>query len=199
MIVSSGTSLVALTLHDFGLLWRYTVALHCGATWGSLHEPHANPRIPVPKPGCFKHGCLQFLRGNALLRSLALFCGFAFAPFCALLRVSACDRRTTAFGNFRPECLAKNFCHDVGLEGKVLLRWTSSDESSSDCAPLSSLQDLEDITLLSKQVSLVRIHASHPESDERSSDIGVGGRVRILTTSCRTVFAQCRRRIPLHS
>ena len=34
------------------------------------------------KPGCFKHECLQFLRGSALLR--------AFAPFCALLRTSIC-------------------------------------------------------------------------------------------------------------
>ena len=37
-----------------------------------------------PKPGCFKPGCLQFLRGSALLHS--------FAPSCALL--SSFRRRT---------------------------------------------------------------------------------------------------------
>ena len=36
----------------------------------------------VPKPGCFKPGCLQFPRGSALLHS--------FAPFCALLRTCIC-------------------------------------------------------------------------------------------------------------
>ena len=52
---------------------------------------------------------LQFLRGSALLRPFALFCGLAFALFCAqshsfahicvFLRPTAF--RTTAFGNFR--------------------------------------------------------------------------------------------------
>ena len=30
------------------------------------------------------------------------------------------------------------------------------------------------------QVSLVRIHFAHPEADGKSSDIGVGGRIRVL-------------------
>ena len=38
--------------------------------------------LGVPKPGCFKIGCLQFLRGNALLRP--------FSFFCALLRTCVC-------------------------------------------------------------------------------------------------------------
>ena len=49
----------------------------------------------VPKPACFKPGCLQFLHGSALLRPFVLFelfCGLAFALFCAHLRVSASDR-----------------------------------------------------------------------------------------------------------
>ena len=44
--------------------------------------------LGVPKPGCFKPGCLQSLRGSALLRS--------FAPFCALLR-SFADLRLRSF------------------------------------------------------------------------------------------------------
>ena len=58
--------------------------------------------LTVPKPGCFKPGCLQFLRGSALLRSFAPFCGLlcsfadlrlrSFARICAHLRVSANDR-----------------------------------------------------------------------------------------------------------
>ena len=36
----------------------------------------------VPKPGCLKPGCVQFLRGSALLCS--------FAPFCTLLRTCVC-------------------------------------------------------------------------------------------------------------
>ena len=60
--------------------------------------------LGVPKPGCFKPGCIQFLCGSAqslfcaLLRSFALFCGLAFtlffakfAFFSAHLRVSASD------------------------------------------------------------------------------------------------------------
>ena len=64
----------------------------------------------VPKPGCFKPGCLQFLRRtSALWRSFVPFCSLlrtcvcallrSFALFCAHLRVSA--SRTTAFGNCR--------------------------------------------------------------------------------------------------
>ena len=49
------------------------------------------------KPGClqFKPGCLQFLFFAlfcTLLRPSALFCGLAFAVFCAHLHVSANDR-----------------------------------------------------------------------------------------------------------
>ena len=73
-------------------------------------------RLGVPKPGCYKPGCLQFLRGNALLCSFAPFCAllrsfadlrlrsFAlicalFALICVFLRPTAF--RTTAFGNSR--------------------------------------------------------------------------------------------------
>ena len=44
----------------------------------------------VSKP--FKPGCLQFLRGCALLRFLTLFCALlhSFAPFCVLLRTCVC-------------------------------------------------------------------------------------------------------------
>ena len=66
--------------------------------------------LGVPKPGCFKPGGLQFLRGSALLRPFALICALlrtcicalsrsfadlrlrSFALFCAHLRVSASDR-----------------------------------------------------------------------------------------------------------
>ena len=54
-----------------------------------------------PKPGCFKPGNLQFLRGSALLRSSATFCALlrsfadlrlrSFARICALLRSFACS------------------------------------------------------------------------------------------------------------
>ena len=76
---------------------------------GRFHSPDIMGRgIPisageVPKPGCFKTGCLQFLGGSALLRpfagSFAPFCGLAFALFCAHLCPTAF--RTTAFGNCR--------------------------------------------------------------------------------------------------
>ena len=55
--------------------------------------------LGVPQPGCFKPGCLQFLRGNALLHHFALLCGLAFALICAPLRFSANHR--TAFGASR--------------------------------------------------------------------------------------------------
>ena len=69
--------------------------------------------LGVPKPGRFKPGCLQFLRGSALfalfLRPFALICGLAFVLICAHLRsfahicvfLSPTVFRTTAFGNCR--------------------------------------------------------------------------------------------------
>ena len=75
--------------------------------------------LGVPKPGCLKSVCLQFLHRSGLLRSFtpfcalfksfALFCGLAFALFCARLRSFAricvflrtTAFRTTAFGNSR--------------------------------------------------------------------------------------------------
>ena len=61
----------------------------------------------VPKPGSSKPDCLQFLRGSALLRSFAPFCGLAFALLyahlrsfaliCVFLRPTAFRR--SAFGN----------------------------------------------------------------------------------------------------
>ena len=46
--------------------------------------------LGVPKPGCFKPGCLQFLHGSALLRSFAPFCALLRSCVCALLRSFAC-------------------------------------------------------------------------------------------------------------
>ena len=46
--------------------------------------------LGVPKPGCFKPGCLQFLRRSALLRSFADLCSRSLALICALLRAFAC-------------------------------------------------------------------------------------------------------------
>ena len=57
-------------------------------------HPHTFSLLGVPKPGCFKPGCLQFLRSSAHLRS--------FAPFCVFLRPTAFRTtafRTTAFGD----------------------------------------------------------------------------------------------------
>ena len=65
--------------------------------------------LGVPKPSCFKPGCLQFLCGCALLRPFAFFCRLAFGLFCAHLRSFAricvflrpTAFRMTAFGNCR--------------------------------------------------------------------------------------------------
>ena len=73
---------------------RRLVLLICTQMW--LWGCQEKENLGVPKPGCFKPGCLQFLCFCALLRSfapfcglaLALFCGLAFALFCAHLRVS---------------------------------------------------------------------------------------------------------------
>ena len=49
----------------------------------------------VPKPGFFKPGCLQILRGSDLLRPFALFCALlrtCVCTLCAHLRVSTNDR-----------------------------------------------------------------------------------------------------------
>ena len=89
----------------------------------SIRTNHSQQRnLGVPKPGCFKPGCLQLLRGSALLRPFALFCGLAFALFlcsferiCAHLRVSATAFTTTAFGNCRK---TRNFL-DLGRFARV--------------------------------------------------------------------------------
>ena len=46
----------------------------------------------VPKPVCFKPGCLQFLRRSALLCSFAVLRLRPFALICTHSRVSAADR-----------------------------------------------------------------------------------------------------------
>ena len=56
--------------------------------------------LGVPKPGCFKPGCLQFLCGSALKCSSVLFCSLlcsladlrlrSFALICTLLCAFAC-------------------------------------------------------------------------------------------------------------
>ena len=60
-----------------------------------LALPSGPSQLGVPKPGCFKPGCLQFLHGSALLRPFALLCAFCallrpFALLCALLRAFTC-------------------------------------------------------------------------------------------------------------
>ena len=50
----------------------------------------SNRFLGVPKPGCFKPGCLQILRKDALLRSFADLRLRSFAVICALLRAFAC-------------------------------------------------------------------------------------------------------------
>ena len=54
-----------------------------------LRRPPLPHKLGVPKPGCFKLGCLQFLCKSALLCS---FCAHlrSFALICALLRSFAC-------------------------------------------------------------------------------------------------------------
>ena len=44
---------------------------------------------------------------------------------------------------------------------------------------VGSFQDLHSLTK-GNRVSLVRIHFSHPQSDGKSADVGVGGRIGIL-------------------
>ena len=70
----------------------------------SQKPPFGNPwkrgprtaRIPaarslgVPKPGCFKPGCLQVWRGGALLHPFVPFCALLRTCVCALLRSFAC-------------------------------------------------------------------------------------------------------------
>ena len=62
--------------------------------------------LEVPKPGCFKTGGLQFLRGSALLHSFAPFSNCTHLQqtcVCAHLRsftLICVFLRTTAFGNF---------------------------------------------------------------------------------------------------
>ena len=80
-----------------------SLILLCGRFFGTI-------RLGVPKPGCFKPGRLQFLRGSALLHSCAPFCALlrscvcallrSFARICVFLRPTAFI--TTAFGICRP-------------------------------------------------------------------------------------------------
>ena len=65
----------------------------------STPQPQIPYHLGVPKPGCFKPGCLQFLR--ALLHPLALFraCLRSFALIYMFLR-------PTAFGNCRTKALS---------------------------------------------------------------------------------------------
>ena len=64
---------------------------------GAAHVPAlltSTVSLGVPKPG-FKPGGMQFLRGGALFAFIcffALYCGLAFAFFCAHLAVSASNR-----------------------------------------------------------------------------------------------------------
>ena len=72
--------------------------------------------------------------------------------------------------------LSKDFCLQPGRGWKFLLRRTCCrGKNCSHC----SLQSFHSLTK-ANQVSLVRIRFSHPESDEKSADVGVGGRIGIL-------------------
>ena len=54
----------------------------------------------VPRPGCFKPGCLQFLRGSALSRSSAPFCALS-RSFANLRLRSFADLRLRSFAHIR--------------------------------------------------------------------------------------------------
>ena len=70
-----------------------------------------------------------------------------------------------------PEFLRKDFCLQPGLEWKVLLRRTWSGRKM---LPLQ-FPELHSLTE-GNRASFVRTLFSHPESDGKSSDVGVGGR-----------------------
>ena len=84
--------------------------------------------LGVPKPACFKSGCLRFLRGGALL---CFFCTFYvllrsfwvlrlhfcfFALFCIVLCPTAF--RATAFRDFRKKPLAGWLSHPTATRGQ---------------------------------------------------------------------------------
>ena len=71
--------------------------------------------------------------------------------------------------------LVRIFCLQPGLAWKFLLREPGRGKSCCHC-------NFQNFHFLSKasRVSLVRTHFSHPESDGKSSDVGVGGRIGIL-------------------
>ena len=71
--------------------------------------------------------------------------------------------------------LCEDFCLQPSLNWKFLLRRTWSGQKCSHC----NFQNLHPLTKRN-QVSLLRIHFSHPESDWKSWDVGVGGRIGIL-------------------
>ena len=67
-----------------------------------VKSPSWKAASDVPKPGCFKPGCLQLLCRSALLRPFALLCALLrpFALFCALLRLHSFCALLRAFACF---------------------------------------------------------------------------------------------------
>ena len=91
-----------------GISYRNCRSQGIAATLLMVSSMMSEGGLGVPKPGCFKPGCLQYLLLCALLRPFVPFCALlrtcvcvllrSFAFFCAHLRVS-CEQpafRTTA-------------------------------------------------------------------------------------------------------
>ena len=81
-----------------------------------------------------------------------------------------------------PELLSKDFCLQPGLGWKFLLRRTWSGKNCSHC----SFQDFQSLTK-GNQVSLVRMHFSHPESMENRQTLGSG----VESGSCKRMQLCC--------
>ena len=75
-------------LVSIGMVSEYCLAYvsRVGLSTKQATELYSDNFLGVPKPGCFKSDCLQFLRGSALLHSFADWCLRSFALICALLR-----------------------------------------------------------------------------------------------------------------
>ena len=59
---------------------------------GKKQSSKTSREMGIPKPGCFKPGCLQYLRRNCFFFAFfALFCAHLRTCVCAHLRVSASD------------------------------------------------------------------------------------------------------------
>ena len=84
-----------------------------------------------------------------------------------------------------PDLLSRNFCLEPDLRWKFLLRRTWLGQKT---APTAIFQDFHSLSK-GKQVALVRIHFSHPESDGKSADLGVGRERKISPKFFRPKFS----------